>query len=526
MLAKQRIVTLLINIILSNIIISSFVYADENSRADDIIAQFKISKPASPQQADSLLKELEDIITTDDLPRHKEYVRAKCWNQKTETNEQILQAISYANKQLTIFGPSPPSKITIDLTICKVSYQRLLGQVETSLQDLTNAINNAYTIEAALLIARGRSHRGSLHSFQGNYSASLEDLLAAQDYFEKLKLTYWANLNLGELATSYRRFGDVKTALKYQLQLETIYQKQGKTLEANYINIQIASSLDKLQQLKAANARYRISQQYLLKKQPVIAADMSVNIANNLITLGHYCEALSLLQKAENTITADFSAPYSFLQLYLARAQLKLNNYPASLLALKNAENAFLMDKNQRGLSKTHLLRSTVYAANKSWENAYLTLKSHLDVHLEQDKRVLTKLNTELQTRFDTDKIKHHNTQLIQHAKDKEIQLSMLQRNETMQTIILILVGIILILVSMFAYKQMHSKYRFKKLAFTDELTKIANRRETYFQAEQYLAYSKKNQTPFSLISFDADHFKLVNDELGHDIGDKVPKYS
>ncbi|PKH86436.1 hypothetical protein CXF79_17190 [Colwellia sp. Bg11-28] len=520
---KQCLVTfLIIASYISSIFFCLSVNANENKRADVIIALFKTNKPASPEQADSLLQELKSTIASNDFLRQKEYIRAKCWNQKAETNEQIISAISYANEQLDIFSQYTPSKITIDLTLCKTSYQRLLGQVETTLKDLTTAINQAYTIEAPLLVAHGHSQRGTLHSYQGNYSASLEDLLTAQNHYESLKLTYWANINLGELATSYRRFGDARTALKYQLQLEEVYIKEGKIFEANGINIQIASSLEQLNKLDEANTRYQVSQQFLLNKQPVIAADMSINIANNLITLGQYDKALTILQQAESTITPEFNAPYSFLQLYLANAQLKLNNYPASLHALQNAEAAFLIDKNQRGLSKVHLLRSNIHEANKSWKSAYFALRNHLHVHLAQDKSVLTKLNAELQTRFDTDRIKHENTLLVQHAKDKEIQLNMLQRNKSMQLIIITLVGIILILVSIFAYKQMHHKHQFKKLAFTDELTKIANRRETYFQAEKCLTYSKKNQTQFSLIFFDADYFKLVNDELGHNIGDQV----
>jgi diguanylate cyclase (GGDEF)-like protein len=286
--------------------------------------------------------------------------------------------------------------------------------------------------------------------------------------------------------------------------------------------MQIASSLEQLGRLNEANDRYLASQQFLIEKQPIIAADMSVSIANNLITLGQYSQALNLLQQAQNIITPEYNAPFSFLQLYLANVQFKLGNYPASLDALDKAESAFLTEKNQRSLSDVHILRSDVYAASKNWQDAYFELKDHLDVHLEQDKSVLSKLKAELQTRFDTDRIKHENTLLLQRAKDKETQLNMLKRSETMQVIIIALVLVILVLVSIFAYKQRHGKHQFKKLAFTDELTKIANRRETYLQAEQCFADSKKNQTAFSLISFDADNFKLVNDKLGHEIGDQV----
>ncbi|MDP5031886.1 GGDEF domain-containing protein [Paraglaciecola sp.] len=522
LLLKQHVVTFYIVLLCTHFFIDSVANANENDRADSIISLFKTNKPASAQQANNLLHELENLLTSDDLARQKELIRLRCWNQKTDTNEQISAAIAYADKQLVRFSAEAPSPTTIDLTICKTAYQRYLGQVATTLQDLTQAINQAYDIEAPLLIAHGRSQRGALHSYQGNYSASLEDLLAAQEYYESQNLSYWANINLGELAASYRRFGDAKTALRYQLQLADIYAKQGNQAEANYVNIQIASSLEQLGQLEEANQRYQSSQQFFSGSQPVMAADMSMNIANNLITLGQYQQALSLLQQAATVITPDYNAPYSFLQLYLANAQLKLNHYPASLEALQKAENAFQIDKNQRGLIQVQELRSDVYAASENWQDAYFALHDHLELHLAQDKTVLTKLNAELQTRFDTDRIKHENSLLLQRAKDKETQLILSQRNQTMQIIIIALVGVILILVSIFAYKQRHGKHQFKKLAFTDELTQIANRREAYMQAEQWFALSQKHHKAFSLISFDADHFKGVNDKFGHDIGDKV----
>ena len=62
----------------------------------------------------------------------------------------------------------------------------------------------------------------------------------------------------------------------------------------------------------------------------------------------------------------------------------------------------------------------------------------------------------------------------------------------------------------------------FKKLAKTDELTQIFNRRH----GMEYLKYihdiSSHSNTPFSLIIFDIDHFKTVNDSYGHTVGDEL----
>ncbi|MBF0552435.1 MAG: diguanylate cyclase [Deltaproteobacteria bacterium] len=59
-----------------------------------------------------------------------------------------------------------------------------------------------------------------------------------------------------------------------------------------------------------------------------------------------------------------------------------------------------------------------------------------------------------------------------------------------------------------------------KKLSFRDGLTGIANRR----QFDEYLAYawhfSTRESLPLSLILIDIDHFKLFNDNYGHQAGD------
>lgn len=63
---------------------------------------------------------------------------------------------------------------------------------------------------------------------------------------------------------------------------------------------------------------------------------------------------------------------------------------------------------------------------------------------------------------------------------------------------------------------------RLEKLAATDALTNVANRREFIRRLEQEMARSIRNQTSLSLLLIDLDHFKSVNDEYGHQAGDIV----
>ena len=55
-----------------------------------------------------------------------------------------------------------------------------------------------------------------------------------------------------------------------------------------------------------------------------------------------------------------------------------------------------------------------------------------------------------------------------------------------------------------------------------DHLTGIANRRAFFEAAEREIARRKKSPRPLSLVLFDADHFKAVNDTYGHPAGDAV----
>ncbi len=70
--------------------------------------------------------------------------------------------------------------------------------------------------------------------------------------------------------------------------------------------------------------------------------------------------------------------------------------------------------------------------------------------------------------------------------------------------------------------KRAEEQIRF--FATTDSLTGIANRREFTRIMESEIDRVKRYGSPLSLIMYDLDHFKRVNDTFGHDVGDEVLK--
>lgn len=71
-------------------------------------------------------------------------------------------------------------------------------------------------------------------------------------------------------------------------------------------------------------------------------------------------------------------------------------------------------------------------------------------------------------------------------------------------------------------HNELALKLRLEDLASMDDLTRVHNRRSFFAIAAEEVARARRYQRPLSAIMIDIDHFKKVNDELGHAVGDEV----
>ncbi len=87
---------------------------------------------------------------------------------------------------------------------------------------------------------------------------------------------------------------------------------------------------------------------------------------------------------------------------------------------------------------------------------------------------------------------------------------------------VMISVSVVSVVILMLVHRNDLLLMRLTDEARTDALTGLLNRRGFDERASLELARARREDRPIAVVTFDIDHFKRINDEWGHEIGDRV----
>lgn len=86
--------------------------------------------------------------------------------------------------------------------------------------------------------------------------------------------------------------------------------------------------------------------------------------------------------------------------------------------------------------------------------------------------------------------------------------------------LLFIFISCTILLIAMYTLK--HQIIRLMEHSSTDRLTELYNRSYLDLFLESQIEAADKDKTPVSIIMVDLDHFKEINDNNGHDVGDHI----
>lgn len=172
--------------------------------------------------------------------------------------------------------------------------------------------------------------------------------------------------------------------------------------------------------------------------------------------------------------------------------------------------------------SQVHLLLSKAYASKELFQQAYDEKKAYIKKYYQHREHLYQIRLAKLNEKYETD-LKFKQNELLAKEQDvKALKLKEVRSKQATQQRNLVLLTLIAIVFLALLFRQLRIRSILKHLAKTDSLTGLANRRTLFMIGERLFEQAKTNQQALSVMLLDIDYFKHINDEYGHDIGDKV----
>ncbi|WNO59552.1 GGDEF domain-containing protein [Rheinheimera sp. MMS21-TC3] len=212
--------------------------------------------------------------------------------------------------------------------------------------------------------------------------------------------------------------------------------------------------------------------------------------------------------------------PYAILRAryFLGYAQLRLGEVTAAVTELQQVQ--LLAAKLSDSLSENEalLLLAQAYETQGNTLAAVKAYKQHI-----------SKLNTHV-NEFKQRSVAYHMAQADFKENENKLALlksqnsllqleSELQKEDKLKSILFSIALTFLLLLVIYALN--NKRATLNQLATTDFLTKLYNRRYFSETVSRQLK-NRRQQDDYSLIMFDIDLFKQINDQYGHATGDKV----
>jgi diguanylate cyclase (GGDEF)-like protein len=523
-LIKRHLIASLALILCASLSFVSNAY--EGSFADRI-NQIDELKKSSPDQALEQIYALEILVPQTDI-----YEQISYYNIKAET--LIDLGLYRQSKEASEYGLtlardiSSPSTLTPELFYNLGFANESLGDIELAERHYLEGLELAKSQEQQKQIALGLLNLGAIYyqtAQQDRSIIALQSALQISQHVNDDELSGSINSELGIL---YGQLGETEKAIEfYEKSFEHFIKIKSyisaynnmRNLGVNYANAgNFDKSIESYQQI--------IDNQDLIKNSEIILSaysGLAWAYARQEGDEGDEKAYQYLIEAGERIDKVEGN--YLKLNYLIDRAWAldALKKYDDALDTLKKAEDMLTAGLFARELNhalRIKSLQALIHYDLGLYETAYQLLDeySELEVNFRNNQRRVQV--DELRLAYESEQVDIENKILENQAKIESLELAEANRASEHKDKFIIAMSLVVLVFAWVLYRIYRAQKVLLHVTRTDTLTGIINRRHILELGQELFIQSKELQQSYTVLSVDCDHFKKINDQFGHHVGD------
>ncbi|MDB4948663.1 MAG: hypothetical protein JWM27_1312 [Gemmatimonadetes bacterium] len=459
-----------------------------------------------------------------DRPLRMRALGLRCWSlASTAEAPAVVRAAEHGMAEAARAGDA---RAVADLRVCRGYASSEAGALDAAAADYDFGAAEGRRLGDARLLADASVFRGELRYYRGEMAGGLEDFKQAYGLYRRLGNAGRQRYTLIDIANLYAdaRVADYDRAIEYYRQVLEANRAAGLGEGVSTAYYNLGSTYESKGDLAGALGYYRRALE--LEQRAGDAGEAAYtqrSIGIVLAKQGRPAQALGWFGQALAHFDRAGDAERG-AQARLSRAVAldKLGRWTEALADLETARARFEKPRNARFLERVHAERALAFAGLGDWRHAFEARTAQLDLQRELAERLKEEHTSRLRVQFDTEKKEAENRALLRENRLRGQALADGARIRALQTAVIALGFGIVAVLAWLVFKHVAAERRMRTMALTDELTRLPNRRHLLALADEGLHDARRQAAPFSVLALDVDHFKRVNDEHGHDVGDEV----